>query len=88
MTRTMAGYVVEQNGRDGLTPRSLVVTTDLLVVAFSDNLSAENSKLSADSGIQGIQLLECMDLWSNVPMDLWSNVPMDQCTNALWVKPC
>ena len=51
MTRTMAGYVVELNGSDGLTPRSLVVTTDLLVVAFSDNLSAENSKLSADSGI-------------------------------------
>ena len=28
--------------------------------AFPDNLAAENSKLSADSGIQRIQFLECM----------------------------
>ena len=33
---------------------------ELIFSAFSDNLSAENSKLSADSGIQRIQLLECM----------------------------
>ena len=32
----------------------------MIVLAFSDNLSAENSKLCADSGIQQIQLLECM----------------------------
>ena len=32
----------------------------MIFFAFSDNLSAENSKLSADSGIQRIQLLECM----------------------------
>ena len=32
----------------------------LIVFAFSDNLSAENSELSADSGIPGIPLLECM----------------------------
>ena len=33
---------------------------ELIFFAFSDNLSAENSKLSADSGIQRIQFLECM----------------------------
>ena len=33
---------------------------ELIFFAFSDNLSAENSKLSADSGLQRIQLLECM----------------------------
>ena len=32
----------------------------LIVFAFSDNLSAENSKLSAESGHQRLQLLECM----------------------------
>ena len=32
----------------------------MIFFAFSDNLSAENSKLSADSRIQRIQLLECM----------------------------
>ena len=37
-----------------------VTVAELIVFAFSDNLSAENSKLSADSGIQRIQLLECM----------------------------
>ena len=30
------------------------------IFCFSDNLSAENSNLSAESGIQRIQLLECM----------------------------
>ena len=33
---------------------------ELIVFAFSDNLSAENSKLSAESGLQGLQLLECV----------------------------
>ena len=33
---------------------------ELTVFAFSDNLSAENSKFSADSGSQRNQLLECM----------------------------
>ena len=32
----------------------------LIVIAFWENLSAENSKLSADSGIHGIPLLECL----------------------------
>ena len=33
---------------------------ELIVFAFSDNISAENYKLSADSGSQRSQLLECM----------------------------
>ena len=33
---------------------------ELIVFAFSDSLSAENSKLSAESGLQRLQLLECM----------------------------
>ena len=32
-----------------------------LEFAFSDNISAENSKFSTDSGIHGIQFLECMN---------------------------
>ena len=32
----------------------------LLVFAFSDNLSAENYKLSAESGLPGLSFLECM----------------------------
>ena len=32
----------------------------LIVFAFSDNLSAENSKLSAEFVLQLLQLLECM----------------------------
>ena len=36
----------------------------LILFAFSDNLSAENSKSSADFCIQRIQLLECMHLAS------------------------
>ena len=32
----------------------------LILFAFSDNLSAENSKSSADFSIQLIPLLECM----------------------------
>ena len=34
----------------------------LILCAFSDNLSAENSKSSADYSIQLIQLLECMSM--------------------------
>ena len=33
----------------------------LIVFAFSNNLSAENSKLSAEFVLQLLQLLECMD---------------------------
>ena len=33
---------------------------ELIVFSFSDKISAENSKFSADSGIHGIQFLECM----------------------------
>ena len=37
----------------------------LIVFAFSDNPSAENSKLSAESGRPGLVLLECMDfVWT------------------------
>ena len=36
---------------------------ELTVFAFSDNLSAENSKFSAVSGNQRNQLLECM-IWA------------------------
>ena len=32
----------------------------LILFAFSDNLSAENSKLSAESGLPGLSLLESM----------------------------
>ena len=35
-------------------------SANLVVFAFLANLSAENSKLSAESGLQGQQLLECM----------------------------
>ena len=34
----------------------------LIVFVFSDNLSAENSKLSAESGLQRLQLLECLTM--------------------------
>ena len=33
---------------------------EIMVFAFSGKLSAESSKLSADSGIHGIQLFGCM----------------------------
>ena len=39
----------------------MAVMAPALEFAFSDNISAENSKFSADSGIHGIQFLECMD---------------------------
>ena len=35
----------------------------LIVFAFSDNLSAENYKLSAESGLPGLSFLECMHLF-------------------------
>ena len=37
----------------------------LIVFAFSDNLSAENYKLSAESGLPGLSFLECMVLGFN-----------------------
>ena len=35
----------------------------LILFAFSDNLSAENSKLSADSWNRGNHLFGCMGVW-------------------------
>ena len=43
-----------------MTVNSSANSVILIVFAFSDNLSAENSKSSADFSIQLIQLLECM----------------------------
>ena len=34
----------------------------MIVFAFSDNLPAENSKLSAEFKLQLLQLLECMEM--------------------------
>ena len=69
-TRTMARqwiYLrVEWQGRCLLTVISTHIA-ELIVFAFSDNLSAENSKFSADSGIHGIHFLECMR-WGSVNM--------------------
>ena len=45
-----------------MTVNSSANSVVLIVFAFSDNLSAENSKLSADSGIHGIHFLGCMML--------------------------
>ena len=49
-----------------MTPGSLLVTTELIVFAFSDNLSEQNSKLSAESGLQGLQLLECVSVYQHI----------------------
>ena len=38
----------------------MAVMAPALEFAFPDNISAENSKFSADIGIHGIQFLECM----------------------------
>ena len=38
----------------------MAVIAPALEFTFSDNIFAENSKFSADSGIHGIQFLECM----------------------------
>ena len=65
----------------------------LIVFAFLDNLSAENYKLSAGSGLQGLSLLGCMgpmgtrahgpmDQWTDGPLDHWTTGPMDQRTNG------
>ena len=43
-----------------MTDKSSANSVILILFTFSDNLSAENSKLSADFCIQRIQLLECM----------------------------
>ena len=47
-----------------MTDKSSAKAVILILFEFSDNLSAENSKSSADFSIQLIQLLECM-LWRN-----------------------
>ena len=44
-----------------MTVNSSANSVILILFAFSDNLSAENSKSSADFYIQRIQLLECMN---------------------------
>ena len=43
-----------------MTVNSSATSIILILFAFSDNISAENSKLPADFSIQLIQLLECM----------------------------
>ena len=43
-----------------MTVNSSANSVILILFAFSDNLSAENSKSSADFCIQRIQLLECI----------------------------
>ena len=42
--------------------KALCPVSRLVVFAFFYNLLAENSKVSADSGIHEIQLLECMEI--------------------------
>ena len=44
----------------GIYKSRMVAMAELIVFAFSDNFSADNSKFSADSGIHGIHFLECM----------------------------
>ena len=44
----------------GISKSRMVAMAELIVFAFSDIFSAENSKFSADSGIHGIHFLECM----------------------------
>ena len=52
----------------------------LILFAFSDNLSAENSKSSADFYIQRIQLLECMvTLWFSNKCPLKILLSWDYC---------
>ena len=43
-----------------MTANSSANSIILILVAFSDNLSAENSKLSAESGLPGLSLLGSM----------------------------
>ena len=45
-----------------MTVNSSANSVIFILFAFSDNLSAESSKSSADYSIQLIQLLECMSL--------------------------
>ena len=54
----------------------------LIFFAFSNNLSAENSKLSADSRIQRIQLLECVVAGFPLRMIDWQ--PLHSLTR--WLK--
>ena len=44
----------------GIYKSRMVAMAELIGFVFSDNFSAENSKISADSGIHGIHFLECM----------------------------
>ena len=46
----------------GIYKSRMVAMAELIGFVFSDNFSAENSKISADSGIHGIHFLECMNL--------------------------
>ena len=43
-----------------MTVNSSAKSVVLILFAFSDNLSAKNSKLSAESGLPGLSFLECM----------------------------
>ena len=43
----------------------------LTLFAFSDNLSAENYKLSAESGLPGLPFLECMGVGADMPKNIF-----------------
>ena len=64
MTRTMAGYVSRMAAM-ARPPEAYWSPHSEFAFAFSENLSAENSKLSAESGLQRLKLLECM-AWSGL----------------------
>ena len=55
MTRTMAGHVLYY-------VLYSYHMAELIVFALSDNLSAENYKLSPESGLPGLSLLGCMTI--------------------------
>ena len=70
----------------------------LIFFAFSDNLSAENYKLSAQSGLQRLQLLECMlrsaetkfrsietysDAWTKLQRQRWNCESIGRCGEFL-----
>ena len=46
----------------GIYKSRMVAMAELIGFVFSDNFSAENSKISADSGIHRIHFLECMGM--------------------------
>ena len=63
----------EWQGRCLLTVISTHIA-ELIVFAFSDNLSAENSKFSADSRIHGIHFFECIPkhfIWDSQFKEKW-----------------